>query len=198
MIIKYSQLTDISSSITEPVVTAFAKTHLRVDISADDTLIANLVTAAREHVEQHCNRSFAVHTYRADLPGFYDEMILPMQPVQSITHVKYYDTASPSVLQTLSTNVYNLHNGTVSRNYGQSWLSTDTRPDAVQITFVTGWRDQSSPQGTGPDCPEAVKSAILLLVGDLYENREYQTAYPGQLLETRTYQMLLAPWRLYQ
>ena len=198
MIITYDQLTETSTSVVEPVSLYEAKQHMRVDIPDDNIFIQSVLTAAREHVEQHCNRSFAAHTYRADLPGFYDVMELPMRPVQSITHIKYYDTASPSVLQTLANTVYALNNGVIRRGLGQSWLSTATRADAVQITFVTGWRDNSSPQGVGADCPHSVKAAILLLMADLYEHREYQLAYPGQLLETRTFKMLLAPHRVYQ
>lgn len=198
MIIRPDQLTETSTSITEPVTTAYAKTHMRVDITADDTLIGNLVSAAREYAEQFCNRSFAVHTFRADLPGFYDEMVLPLQPIQSITHIKYYDNASPSVLQTLGTGVYSFDRDRITRRSGQSWPTVDARPRPVQITFVTGWRDQSSPQGVGADCPEAVKSCILLMAASLYENREYESAYAGQLLESRAFKMLLAPYRLYQ
>ena len=188
---------EISVDTTEPVTTAYAKTHLRVDISDDDTLIANLVTAARLYCERYLRLSLVQHTWRADLNGFYDSVTLPYGPVQSITHVKYYDTSSPSALTTLSSNVYRLHNDTVTRAYGESWESTYTRPDAVQITYLSGWKDTSSPQGFGESVPQAVKSAILMLVGDLYENREAKIV--GLMQSTNpTVDMLLDPYRNYQ
>ncbi|SDI79633.1 head-tail connector protein [Pseudomonas abietaniphila] len=49
----------------------------------------------------------------------------------------------------------------------------------------------------GDDWPEPmpapVKAAVLLLVGDLYENRERQA--DRALNENRTYSLLLAPYR---
>ena len=198
MIVSTAQLTDISTSITEPVTTAYGKLHMRVSITEDDSLIGNLITASREYIERHCNQSFAAHTYRADLWNFADCFELPMGPVQSVTHIKYYDTASPNVLQTLAASNYRLTNNVIRKAYGVSWPSIASRADAVQIQFVTGWKDQSSPQGTGADCPEAVRAAVLLLAASLYENREHETLYPGQLLQTRAFDMLLAPYRCYQ
>lgn len=41
--------------------------------------------------------------------------------------------------------------------------------------------------------PEAIAAAVLLLIGDLYENRERQG--PEMLYKNHTYQLLLAPFR---
>ena len=188
---------EISVSSTEPVTTNYAKDHLRVDISDDDTLIGNLITAARLYCERYLRLSLVQHTYRADLHGFYDSVTLPHGPVQSISHIKYYNTDSPSVLTTLDSNVYQLHNDTVTRAWGQSWESTYTRPDAVQITYVSGWKDTSSPEGFGESVPQAIKSAILLIAADLYEHREAKIVGLMQSVNP-TVEMLLNPYRNYQ
>ena len=96
LIISTEKLTETVTVATEPITTAEAKSHLRVTIPDDDTLIDGLITAAREHVEFFCGRSFAQHTYRVDIADFHDEMVLPYQPVQSITNIKYYNTAQPA------------------------------------------------------------------------------------------------------
>lgn len=198
MKVSTTQITETSVSSTEPLTTAQAKSHLRVDISDDDTLIGNLITAAREWCERYCQQSFVQHTYRADLPGFYDTVELPMGPVQSVSGITYWDTSSPSAQQTLSTAVYAINNDVVRRNAGQSWESVYPRVDAVQITYTTGWKDTSSPQGTGASLPWAVKQAMLLLIGDAYENREWQILYPGQLHESRAMYTLLHAYRVYR
>jgi uncharacterized phiE125 gp8 family phage protein len=195
MIVNPATVRELSVSSTEPVTTAYAKSHLRVDITDDDTLIGNLVTAAREWCEQYCNRSFVQHSYRADLPYFCEPITLPWGPVQSITHIKYYDTSSPSTLQTLSSNVYALSYDTIYRNAGESWESVYPRADTVQITYVTGWKDTASPQGVGPSLSGAVKSAILMIVGDLYENREAQIVGVNRM-DNPTVKHLLTPFRI--
>jgi uncharacterized phiE125 gp8 family phage protein len=195
--LKALNVREISVATTEPVTTAYAKDHLRVDITDDDTLIGNLVTAARLYCERYLRQSLVQHTYRAYLPFFYDCVTLPHGPVQSITHIKYYNTDSPSVLTTLASTVYALHDDSVYRNHGETWESTYPRTDSVQITYVTGFADTSSPQGFGEAVPEAVRSAILLIVGDLYENREAKIV--GLMSSTNpTVDMLLHPYRNYQ
>ena len=155
LIISTEKLTETVTVATEPITTAEAKSHLRVTISDDDTLIDGLITAAREHVELFCGRSFAQHTYRADIADFHDEMVLPYRPIQSITNIKYYNTASPQVLTTLALKIYAKNLASIVRNDGQSWPTVSTRPDAVQITYVTGYSDQSSPVGVGSNFPLA-------------------------------------------
>jgi len=44
-------------------------------------------------------------------------------------------------------------------------------------------------------CPAPVKSAALMMVGDLFENREGQT--DRQLHRNDTFERLLAPYRVY-
>lgn len=50
------------------------------------------------------------------------------------------------------------------------------------------------PETPTENIPAPVESAILLMVGDLYENRERQV--DSRLTESKTYQLLLNPYRL--
>ena len=197
MLIYSQQVTETVAPTTEPVTLAYAKLHLRVDITDDDTLITNLIKAAREYAETYCARSFVQHTYRADLANFADLMELPLGPVQSVTSIKYYDTASPSVLQTLASTVYAVNKNCITRTYGQSWESVAYRPDAVQITYQTGYSDLASPEDTIASIPQAVVVAILLLIGDYYENREGQSG-SRPLVENPTVMTLLNTYRQYR
>ncbi|MDB4312003.1 head-tail connector protein [bacterium] len=197
MLIYSQNVTETGTVTAEPVTLAYAKNHLRVDITDDDALITNLITAAREYIEVYCARSIVQHTYRADLPGFYDVMQLPLGPVQSISSIKYYDTASPSVLQTLSSSVYSLQKDCVYKNEGASWESVANRPDAVQITYMAGYSDLASPEDTVGNTPQAISVALLLLVGDYYENREGQSG-SRQLVENPTVMTLLNTYRQYR
>ncbi len=191
-------ITETVEVVTEPVSLAEAKAHLRVDISDDDSDITGMIETTRAFVEWDTGRSFAQHTYRADLFRFYDQIVLPGRPIQSITSIKYFDTASPQVLTTLSTNVYSLVKDTIYRNGGQVWGTHSLRPDAVQIIYVTGWADQSSPVGVNAGFPKMIYRAMLLIIGDLYENREAQfTTNFQQIQPNLTVKAMLNPYRVY-
>ena len=48
---KYRSLTTLTEPVNEPVTLVEAKAYLRVDTTDEDTLIATLITAARQWVE---------------------------------------------------------------------------------------------------------------------------------------------------
>jgi len=196
--VKTDQITETVAPAVEPISLSEAKAHLRVDIATDDTLISSLITAARQYAETHCGRSFAEHTYRADIPNFNDAITLPGRPIQSISSIKYYNTDSPEALTTVAANVYQLYGACIVRRYGMVWpTSWAYRPDAVQITFVAAYDSPASPT-TVAGVPKAVTQALLLIIGDLYENREGQFATGFvQIQPNRTVDMLLHPYRVY-
>ena len=94
---------------------------------------------------------------------------LPLPPLQSVSSVKYIDTAE--VEQTVATSVYQtVVNGTsggfVELKEGQSWPSgLVAQSDAVRIQFVAGY-------GATSAVPLTIKSAALFIIGSMYENRE--------------------------
>ncbi len=140
-----------------------AKAHCRVSATDEDDLIESLIAAASEYVEKYTGRSILAQTWRLSLDCFKDEIILPYGPVQSVTTVAYYD--GEGVDQTLATGW--LLNNTVEperieREVDASWPSTQTRFDAVRITYVTGFATVPAP----------IKHAMLLLIGHWFEHRE--------------------------
>lgn len=163
---------------TEPVTATEAKLHLKVEVSTDDDLITALITAAREMAEHYTCRALAQQTVDLvadEFPSGDDDRInLPLPPVASVTHVKYYDT--DGVLQTIDSGDYALsaYGDThfIAPTYGNYWPSTRDIPDAVQIRFVTGHGATGQTSGSFlATIPKAAKAAILLIIGHLYENR---------------------------
>lgn len=190
-------VTQTVAPTVEPVSRTEAKLHLRVDISTDDTLIDSLIQAAREYVEIYTGRAFVQRTYRADVEYFWDEMRLPHPPIASISHIKYYTAASPAVLTTLAASNYVLTRDYVLRAATGVWPAVNPQPNAVQITYVAGYANTASPEDAASGVPAAIKSAILLTIGDLYENREGQVLYPGQLHVNQATRRLLDSYRVY-
>lgn len=156
-----------------PITLAEAKAHCRVSHSDDDTLISALIAAAVSHVDGRggiLGRCLIDQTWRQDFPGWPDDdrIRLPFSNVSSITSVVYFDASGTQ--QTLSASLYWLQADALS---SYLWLREafpipnldDDRPDPVRVTFVAGYGDAAA-------VPPAIKAALLLLIGHLYENRE--------------------------
>src|SRR5210317_847009 len=77
---------------SEPITTAEAKTHLRVDFSDDDTYIDTLIASARKYCEQYTNRVFITQTWRQNEDNWSNPIKLKVNPIVSLTSLKYYDT----------------------------------------------------------------------------------------------------------
>lgn len=162
----------ITAPAIEPVTTAEAKAHLRVDIADDDTLIDNLVKAAREQAESFTGRALLTQTWEYALDGFPAEnhIDLPKPPLQSVTSVTYYDTDGAA--HTFAATSYyvdkSMEPGRLVLDYGETWPSETLRPSsgAVVIKFKAGYGDAAT------TVPQSIRQAILLLVGHWYEARE--------------------------
>lgn len=168
--IMYSKVTLEPSA--EPVTLFDTKKHLRVDHDEEDTLITVLIQTARTTIEQYTNRSLITQTRVLKLDSFpaCETIYLPNGAVQSVTTVAYIDDAGANQTLTANTDYYTDVDSNIARieavNY---WPSTFDRPNAVTITYICGY-------GAASAVPAPLKSALLLLVGHLYENREQVTA----------------------
>lgn len=156
---------DASEAATN--VTAFAE--LTTLSTVEDTLLTRMLAACRKAIEGRVDRQFCTATWRMHMNRFPCERVirLPRPPLQSVTSVKYYDTAG--TLQTFDSASYRAlayrEPGQIALRDGYTWPSTISEPDAVQIEFVAGY-------GAADDVDDRAKLAILSLIGTQYENRE--------------------------
>ena len=150
---------------SESITTAEAKLHLRVDGSDDDTIIAALITAAREQCEHELGRGIGSQTWQRTLDAFPASGIaLGMPPVASISSIQYIDTAS--ALQTISPAAYTLDAASDDEAWalpaeGYEWPDTLDTANAVRVQFVCGL----------PSVPSTVRAWMLLRIGTLYQHR---------------------------
>lgn len=194
------RLTLVTPPAVEPVALEEAKAHLRVDVDDDDTLILALIAAAREQAEAFTRRALITQTWDMALdclPGVDEKPIeLPKPTLQSVTSITYLDASGDE--QTLAADQYQVltgggpyaQPGKVVRAYNVSWPSTRSQPDAVTVRFVAGYGDAAS------DVPAAIRQAILMLVGDLYEHREGIVVGAGATSLPRAAAAILAPYRI--
>ena len=204
------ELKVITPPAAEPLSTAEVKLHLRVDHTSDDTLITALIVAAREHVENYLAGSLVEQTRAVYLSAWpYSPFRLPCGPVQEIESVKYTD--SDGVENTVSTDLYYLSpGGELCLEPFESWPTARLRgPGAIEITYTTGYEpvvtvipgeEEGDPDTEetdyGANIPQAIKQAMLLLIGEWYEQREAaaDTQYNIQTIPFGVKQ-LLAPYR---
>jgi len=172
----------ITAPTTEPLSLDEAKAHLRVTADTEDELIDALITAVRQHIDGRdgwLGRSLITQTWEVRLDRFPTgwESIepwprnvairVPLPPLQSVTSVKYLDSAGAE--QTLNSATYVVHvveePGLIVPAYGQTWPTARDEPGAVRVRFVAGY-------GEPKDVPRPLKLGLNAMVAHFYEHRE--------------------------
>lgn len=183
---------------SEPITLAEAKAHLRVDFTDEDTLISAIIAAARDFVEMRCNRALLTQDVTMVLPCWpatlrgnpLGSFKLFRSPLQRLTSISYYDTDGELVEDYYhhedDTTKFTINTiaepPTVTPKKDITLPETYDRPDAITIVFRAGWT-------LGSLVPPAIRQAMLLLIGEMYERREN---FVKQLPDA--VDMLLAPW----
>ena len=172
----------ITAPASEPVTLQELKDFLRIVRSNDDSFLTALITAARDIVEKVQWRQLIDAVWDITLKEFPTDGIiwLPFPPLDSVTHVKYYDTSNTQ--QTLSTSYYTVHTSTEDPGYiqlasGYTWPTVEDRVDPIVVRIVAGYGTAASA------VPEATKAAIKILASEFYLNR---TATSGGEMGTVT------------
>lgn len=165
-----------------PVTLAEAKAHLRIDHSDEDALIRGLIGAATSHIQGrdgYTGQALVPQTWEYYLDQFPTDPLkaiaIPLPPLIAVESIKYLDADGAE--QTLATSVYAVNTatepGAVSLKQDQSWPDTRSAWDAVRIRFQAGYLAfGDSPTSYAGTPIEVMQSAILLVLADLYENRQ--------------------------
>ena len=130
---------------SEIVTTQNVKDFVRIDTSADDTIIDRMITTARTWCENYIGKDIVAKNRTFYLQEVNDRFTLPFAPVASISSVTSEGTA-------VSYDTYGLDD---------TMIEIGTLPaDEVKVTYVTtGLTD------------EIIKDAILHLVATMYDYR---------------------------
>ena len=158
----------VTPATSNPITLTEAKTHLKVDTTADDTFITNLIKSATSSAQEYTNRFFIATTIQQVGDKWEDISNLLKSPVASVTNIKYVDPSGS--LQTLSTDVYFVDDVNKPARIGlkpnQSYPEIIDRLNAVQVNYVVGL-------AAGPDeVDEGIRQALLLTIGNWYQNRQ--------------------------
>ncbi|MCB1567832.1 MAG: hypothetical protein KDI69_03305 [Xanthomonadales bacterium] len=187
------------SLVTAPsgdvITTDEAKDHVEEVTAANDTKIAAMVAAAVARLDGRdgiLGRALLSQTWDMKLDAFpdEDEISIPLPPLQSVTSISYVDGNGDT--QTMSTDDYVVDTatqpGVVALAYSKSWPVARSQRNAVTIRFVAGY-------GAAGAVPAPIKHAILLMVGEMFENRE-DSIVGLSYAPTRAVDQLLFPYRV--
>lgn len=174
-----------------PVSREECKLHLRVDGTDEDGLIDIYLAAAVAHLDGEngwLGRGIVAQTWSQQFDAFERSILLGLAPVTSIVSVVYED--ADGVDQTVAAEQYELINGGSApevrfvEDFSFPTVSDDL--PVLTITFVSGY-------GNDTDVPASIKAAILLMVGDMFQNREAKV--DNGFIDNSTVRRLLDPYR---
>lgn len=152
---------------SEPITAATAKNWLKVDTSADDTLIEALIASCRVWVENHCRLGLLEQTITETWDTWPEDWRLGVSPLREVSGIYYLDTNGDQ--QTLSSAFYKVDNigfpARVARKYGQSLPTLYDEVNAVSAVYTVGWDSASA-------IPGPIITAMELMIADNYENRQ--------------------------
>lgn len=159
--------------VTPATVTPFTldevKEHVRQLSNDDDFYLQTLIDAVISQAENITRRALYTSTWRLYLDCFTTrEILLPRAPLQSVTHLKYYDTAGTQ--QTLDPALYQVdavgEPARVAPLQNTFWPVTQYgKLNAVEIEFVAGWEKRF-------DLPASLRQAMLYHISHMYDVRE--------------------------
>ena len=141
-----------------------AKLHLRVDFTDDDFLIDTLVRTATSVIENRIGGCIQQQSIDLLLDKFPTVVEFGMAPIVSVTSVQYI-TGDVLTVWASSNYEVDLKLGRLRPVSTSAWPERDDVFNAVQIRFVAGYASEAL-------IPKELTTAVLLLVGHYYANRE--------------------------
>lgn len=201
---RYRSLVRATEPAANPVTLAEAKLHLRIDSSAEDSLISNLITAATRWAEDYCDRTFCTTQWTMRLDSFYGAIGSPVQfgllsdgnnieGRQGTVPNLDIELPRPPMIQsgtaTAVTITYTPSAGasTATLDATEYRVDRQSTPGVCRPLYGQSWpshlTDQNSTTVTwwagysvdGTSVPAPVKAAVLMLVAHLWRNREMAT-----------------------
>lgn len=165
----------VTDAASEPITTAQAKTHCRIDTDTDDTYIDILIKTARQQVEEDTDRAMLTQTWEIYMDSFpasdSTPIRFPRSPLIAVSSVAYTDTAGDA--QTWSADEYdvdiNTEPGRLLPAYGYTYPSTYDKPSNVIIAYTCGYGVDI---GEATLLPQGTLMATYLLISHGYEHRE--------------------------
>jgi uncharacterized phiE125 gp8 family phage protein len=190
-----------------PVTLAEAKAQLRITDASEDSVIEAMLQASCETIESETRRALVTQQWELHLDQFptlgsagVPYIDLPFPPCQSVDEVAYLDASGAYVAVDPAAYRVALPAGPKAMP-ARIWPPNTAywpqlysgEMDSVRVTFTAGYVDE--PAGDGQVFPPPLRAAILLMLADLYCNREGTMAV--NVKPSPTVEALLGPYRVF-
>lgn len=191
----------ITPPAVEPVTLAEAKAHLRVSIPDDDTLIAVLISAARQNAENYMNRQIITATWevtfdafpvsgmdyynaRTSTPAAGTNAFWPASMSALNVPKWFFELPYPALQSVVSITYVDPTGNTQTLDPAIYQVDSYTEPGRVFLAPGKMWpalqrqpnavvvRFKSGFGDAETSVPESIRQWILIRVGTLYENRQ--------------------------
>lgn len=181
-----------SGPVLEPVTVAEAKAHLRIDGTAEDTLIASLILTSRLHVEAALGLALITQSWRMLLDRWplHKDIELPLRPLQTVDEVRVWPEVGPAAV--VDEDDYLVDAASVPPRLvrtGVVWRQPGRAANGIEIDLTVGYGTATS------DVPEPIRQALLLLVSHWYERRDPIEVGAPQTMVPSPVSHLLEPYR---
>lgn len=179
----------ITPPVAEPLTLADVKSHLRLDGSDEDSLLASLIRTARDHLERVSELALITQTFRLYLDLWPEEGIVAIDrgPVQALTEIRVFN--ADGVEQIVNLDFHVLDGGSRPAR-----LHLRNRPmpgeplNGIEIDFVAGFGD------AGINVPDTLKRAMLIHIAQMFEFRGAVSAADQPAVIPDGYDRLIAPF----
>lgn len=149
-----------------PISVADAKENALIEHSADDAIVTRKIGESVDYAENYTGRQLMPQVWTAYFDAWPTCIALPFRPLQSVV-IKY--TGEAGAEQTLAADQYQVdehaYPALVRPAPDVSWPTIEDNYNAIRVEATCGYADADA-------VPAGIKSALYLLTGHLYENRE--------------------------
>lgn len=145
----------------------------------DDLLLAKLDDAI-DFAEDFTGRAIALSTWEAALDAFPKaEIEIPRPPLLTVSEF-YVGNDSDGLLSDGVDYVIDTFGEVATLRPVTTWPASPTGPNGIRFTFRAGYKPEGTEESDSdaidaPELPGSIRSALLLIVGHLYVNREEST-----------------------
>lgn len=174
----------------EPVTLAEAKTFLRVDHDSEDALISGLIAAARQDVERATGAALVDQTWRLTLDEWpvSATVMVNRYPLRQVVGVTVYDADGDGAEIDPADYIVD-GNASPPRIHFRKTEASGQPINGIEIDLVAGFGD------AGPDVPDQLRRAMLLLVAHWFEFRASVGPQDQPVSYPPGYDRLLAGWK---